>query len=87
MTRLFLIMAEVGTHRWLKPFKLVIIKAVDMLFLPLYFLVTMYFGNFFFGEHIYSGYRKLYRIKSLNLRTEYDNITAHFSLYRRLGSD
>lgn len=78
----FLIMVEVGTHRWLKPFKLVIIKAVDMLFLPLYFLVTM-----FFGDHIYSGYRKLYRIKSLNLRTEYDNITAHFSLYRRLGSD
>lgn len=87
MTRLFLIIVEVGTHRWLKPFKLVIIKAVDMLFLPLYFLVTMYFGNFFFGDHIYSGYRKLYRIKSLNLRTEYDNITAHFSLYRRLGSD
>ena len=44
----FLIMVEVGTHRWLKPFKLVIIKVVDMLFLPLCFLVTMFIGNYVF---------------------------------------
>ncbi|GAF59023.1 hypothetical protein JCM18902_1853 [Psychrobacter sp. JCM 18902] len=44
----FLITVEVGTHRWLKPFKLVIIKAMDMLFLPLCSLVTMFFGNYVF---------------------------------------